>query len=163
VKILYLHNKNGYSLAEILISIALIGIGLVAVVGIFPFGLAHIRIIGERIFVIQQSQAKLETLKSLPFNTLYDQYVEETSGTYVGSHQIEQYPMVDRDIYNPLTYDDYIFRAYFTDVFHEDPNMRKGEIIHITTEIYWNEVNPYGRTTTQRTFVLDGYKGQGTK
>jgi len=141
----------GLSLAEILATILLLGVGLIAVVGVFPFGLAHIRIIGDRAFVVQQAQAKMEALKNMSYDTMYEMYVTKKT--------VIEDPL--RDI-NGKAFP-YSLTANFTEnYFNEDGE----KLIRIRLEIRWFEDNPYGMAAddsavANKVYVLEGYKGQG--
>ena len=134
-------NKTGYTLAEILIGLVILGVGLVAVAGVYPFALAHIRIMGERVFVLQQAQSKMETLKSMDYPLL----MEIVTGGGV---------LVEEKLYDVSgkSFDNYSFRAALT-----QPDTGKS-LIHIKIEIYWTENNPYGKNMTNRSYILEGYK-----
>lgn len=143
---------QGLSLAEVLATILLLGTGLIAVVGVFPFGLAHIRIIGDRAFVVQQAQAKMEALKNMSYETMYEVYIMGGSLVEEKLHDVNGK----------------VFPAYnFVATFNEDYFQEDGErLIRIRLEIRWFEDNPYGMTADDsavenKVYVLEGYKGQG--
>ncbi|MEQ8171336.1 MAG: prepilin-type N-terminal cleavage/methylation domain-containing protein [Candidatus Eremiobacterota bacterium] len=141
-------NKNyrGYSLAEILIAISLVGIGLLSVLGIYPFGLAHMRVMGDRAFVIQQAQAKMEAYKSMSYKNLndlmnkglmpYESTLTDVSGTSHSGYKLEG-----------------VIR---------DPGFAE-KVLEIRLTIYWTERNPYGKSSENwaKSYTLYGYKSQG--
>jgi prepilin-type N-terminal cleavage/methylation domain-containing protein len=145
--------KRGYSLVEILIGISLIGVGLLAVTGIFPFGIAHIRVMNQRVFVIQQAQAKLEQLKSMSYDSLF-----KLSNDNGGFLPVAAGPLVDIHN-NPCP--GYSYRAHFTrPVF---PNLETTKVVQIKFEIYWNESNSFGKSDKDKSYVLYGYKAMETE
>jgi type II secretory pathway pseudopilin PulG len=132
----------GYSLIEILVGIALMGSSLVAVAGVYPFATAHIQAMGNRIFVIQQAQSKMETIKSMSYKILLEDYA-------IPDAMMEQNPLEDT---GKNKFEGYKFSASFQE---KDKNL-----IHIKVQITWNEENAYGKYTKDKTYVLDGYKSQ---
>lgn len=133
---------SGYSLVEILVGIALLASGLVAVAGVYPFALSHIRAMGERIFVIEQAQSKMEMLKSMSYKVLLEEYA-------VKNAIMEQNPLQDTA---RNEFKGYKFRAYF--------RVKSKNLIHIKVELIWDEKNAYGKYTKNKSYVLDGYKSQ---
>ena len=150
--------KKGYSLAEILITIALVGVGLLSVIGIFPLSIAHIRASASRVFVIQQLQAKMEALKSMSYQSLFD----EGTGTSTEA------PLMDLIEPNMPAVapggDNYTFRVY-KNVSPLDPNgvPLKEKVIYIKVEIYWDDINPYSKEMTRKSCFVEGFKSAGSR
>lgn len=144
--------SRGYSLAEILISIAIVAIGLLAVTGTIPVGYSYLRVIGERYFVVQQAQGQMEAIKSMKYTKLLKDYA---SPPY---KKLECKPL--HDIKDPAKkYPKYRSMADIT----RDPN--EEGVLHIKVEIYWIESNSYGKTNASidSSYILDGYKTKGIK
>jgi type II secretory pathway pseudopilin PulG len=153
-------NSTGYSLAEILISIAVLGIGLMSVVGLFPLAISTLRIIGDRYFVVQQAQAQMEAIKSVRYSTL--EQTADLGGDYRYNPLRDFKQLLDPNNPDPNTarsYPGYRSIAPIT----KDPNDPEG-VLHIQVEIYWVETNAYGKKTTlEKSYILDGYKARGIK
>lgn len=143
-------NEKGYSLAEILIAISLVGVGLLSVLGIYPFGLAHMRIMGERAFVIQQAQAKMEAYKSMSYQNL----------SYLMVNQA--LPQLKEDTLIDISGKEH--KGYQLKGIISDPGYGE-KVLMIKLEIYWTEKNPYGKSSGNlgKSYVLYGYKSQGLK
>ncbi len=148
---------KGYSLAEILISIAVIGMGLLAVTCTIPVGLSYLRVVGDRYFVVQQAQAQMEAIKSMQYADLM--LMISTNSIF------DCDPLYDlKDPNNP----DKIYPGYRSKgTISRDPNDIEG-VLHIKVEIYWNESNSYGKMSKrgidpEKTYILDGYKSKGIK
>ena len=131
--------KAGYTLAEILIGLVLLGVGLISVAGVYPFALAHIRIMGERVFVLQQAQSKMETIKSMNFNDLME--------IATGCGFMEQSPLKD---VSGQEFDKYKFRASF--------HPAEENLIKIKMEIYWTEENSHGKGLSNKSYIIEGYR-----
>lgn len=158
-------NSTGYSLAEILISIAVLGIGLMSVVGLFPLAISTLRIIGDRYFVVQQAQAQMEAIKSVRYSTL--EQTADLGGAYAYDPLRDFKQLCDPngnadpngDPNTARSYPGYRSIAPIT----KDPNDPEG-VLHIQVEIYWVETNAYGKKTTlEKSYILDGYKARGIK
>lgn len=133
--------SGGYSLVEILIAVVLIGVGLISVAGVYPFGLAHIRIMGERVFAVQQAQARMEELKSMSYTSLEAMKDDE-----------QEFDVVDT---NKKKIEKFTGRFLVSD----PPSEVTENVLQLQVEIEWNESNPFGkRTVENRTFVLTSYK-----
>jgi len=156
--ILIKRKERGYSLAEILITIALVGVGLLAVVGIFPLSISHIRATADRVFVIQQLQAKMEAFKSMNYQALFEQ----------GTGQTGYLDLMD--LINPGIKavspggDNYKYRVY-TNVNPLDPNGQplKEKVIYIKVEIYWDDTNPSTKALVHKSCFLEGFKSAGSR
>lgn len=154
---------------EILISIALIGVGLVAVVGVFPMGLSYMRIMGERVFVVQQAQAQLEYFKRLDYKLIKNMANANATIAFDPLINLVQlsYDDPNGDAYGIADPNDVLgnryngFRSIAT--FTNESGITE-PIVRIRVEIYWIESTPYGKMTSEwKSYMLEGYKGEGVK
>jgi len=157
--------SKGYSLAEILISIAVLGVGLLAVVGVFPVAISTLRIIGSRYFVVQQAQAQMEAVKSVRYSTLEQMADLGLGYSYNPLRNLKDLrdPNGNFDLSaDPNTVNSYPgYRSVIP--ITKDPNDPEG-VLHIQVAIYWVESNAYGKKTTmEKSYILDGYKARGIK
>lgn len=147
--------KSGYTLAEVLIGIVLLGVGLVAVMGVYPMALNYIYLMEDRVFVIQQAQAKMETVKSMKYSELS----EQASLGAVWSLELEKEDWrrdvveID-DVTGRKDKKNYPVRIAF---FH---HKTLENIVKIKLEIYWTEDNHYGKGMASKSYVLEGYKAK---
>lgn len=135
--------KGGYSFVEILVALALIGVGLIAVAGIYPFGLAHIRIMGERVFAVQQAQTFMEIYKAESYSTLFD---------------LRYFNFPRESVYDTEgNRTKFEYRVYIKD----PPGGVDENLVLVQVELYWNESNPFGQQGIEsKTFLLESYKRQ---
>ncbi len=149
--------KKGYSLAEILITIALVGVGLLSVVGIFPLAIAHIRSTASRVFVIQQLQAKMEALKSMSYPSL----LEAGTGSS-GRKPLENF--IDPNLPLDAPGGDKYEYAIYQNVLPLDPNGQiiPEKVIYVKVEIYWDDINPYSKESTPMSCFVEGFKSSGS-
>ncbi|MEQ8188512.1 MAG: prepilin-type N-terminal cleavage/methylation domain-containing protein [Candidatus Eremiobacterota bacterium] len=157
--------SKGYSLAEILISIAVLGVGLLAVVGVFPVAISTLRIIGSRYFVVQQAQAQMEAVKSVRYSTLEQMANKGFGYSYKPLRNMKELrdPNNNFDL-NADPNSATSYPGYWSEIpIIKDPNDPDG-VLRIKVAIYWVESNAYGKkSTTEKKFVLDGYKARGIK
>jgi len=137
-------NVLGNTLIEILVAIAVIGIGLLSVVGLYPVGLSYIRSSGEKVFVVQQAQSTMETLKAMSYQQLYDMYVASALDGYLC-----QDPLVDT---NGIAY-----KGYKSEIRVDFPTPTE-QVLFLTVTISWTQNNSYGRSSVPRTYVLETFK-----
>ena len=145
-------NVLGNTLIEILVAIAVLGIGLLSVAGLYPVGLSYVRNSGEKVFVIQQAQAIMETLKAMSYQQLYDTYWKPISEGGLGLNGVlEQDPLCDT---NGISYPGYISEIRV--------NLPSGseEVLFLQIRIRWTPKKSYGRSTVapEKTYILETWK-----
>jgi prepilin-type N-terminal cleavage/methylation domain-containing protein len=133
----------GNTLIEILVAIAILGIGLLSVAGLYPVGLSYIRNSGEKVFVIQQAQATMETLKAMSYQQLLTLYTVTLPG------YLRQEPLLDT---NGISYPGYI-----SEIRVNLPSATE-EVLFLQITISWTQRNSYGRNAVPRTYVLETFK-----
>jgi len=147
--------RSGYTLAEVLIGIVLLGVGLVAVMGVYPMALNYIYLMEDRVFVIQQAQAKMETVKSMNYSILE----EQANLGAVWSLELQKSDwrrgVVEvKDVAGRKDFNNYPVRITFSH------NETLKNIVKIKLEIYWTEDNHYGKGMSSKSYVLEGYKAK---
>ncbi len=139
---------SGNTLIEIIVAIAILGIGIISVVGIYPVGLSYIRGSSEKVFAIQQAQAIMEALKS----SSYDQLVSLYSATLSGGYY-ERDPLEDT---NGFEHKGFKSRIQVT-----RSTIQNALLLKVC--IKWQEKNRYARSTNiEKEYVLETVKSNTT-
>lgn len=80
--------KNGFSLIELIFTIAVISIGLGSLYGVLHRGLSHMKTTGGRNYAVVAASSELELVRAMPGDELPDNY----DGPFLGKVDLSALP-----------------------------------------------------------------------
>ncbi len=83
-----IRKKNGFSLIEIIFTLAVLSIGLGSLYGVLHNGMKHMRTVGGKSYAVVAATSEIEIVKAIPNNEFPDEY----EGPFLGKVDFSALP-----------------------------------------------------------------------
>jgi prepilin-type N-terminal cleavage/methylation domain-containing protein len=147
--------SRGFSLIEVTIAIALIGVIAVAIFGALSYSSTVLIIADRRATAESLAKSQMEYVKNQPY---IDYRLSERDPREYDKIVVDEYGVVvDVQPIEPVTHDPYRLKEGEQDVFRDDKGIQKITVT-VTYNILRYNVSTQGSEEVPESFTLDGYK-----